>query len=130
MISDSNLDFDLHSVNCHLSNGSGSSIDTNNFKIVFFNVNSILAPESLVQLSGVILILKINVLVIAESKFCATTRTHFFTPFWAKKEQKDFTFIFIPDLVRIMTQNIYILQGLRLYFKIFYVISQNANIMF
>ena len=50
-IFDSQLDLDMDSVNFDLSNG--SPIDTDNFKIVHYNVNSILAPDRLEQLSNV-----------------------------------------------------------------------------
>ena len=69
-LSDFDLDFEQDSVNFDLSNG--SPIDTANFKIVHFNVNSILAPDRLEQLSEVCQILKINVLIITESKLDQT----------------------------------------------------------
>ena len=54
-IFDSDFDLELESVNFDLSNG--SPIDTSNFKIVHYNVNSILAPDRLEQLSSVCQIL-------------------------------------------------------------------------
>ena len=73
-VSDSDLDLELDSVNFDLSNG--SPIDVNNFKIVHFNVNSILASDCLEQLSDVCQILKIQVLVITESKLDKTIPTN------------------------------------------------------
>ena len=70
----SQLDLDMDSVNFDLSNG--SPIDTNNFKIVHYNVNSILAPDRLEQLSNVCQTLKIDVLVITESKLDNTIPTN------------------------------------------------------
>ena len=61
-MSEIGLDFEIDSVNYDLSNG--SPIETNNFKIVHYNVNSILAPDRLEQLSCVCKMLKINVLVL------------------------------------------------------------------
>ena len=57
----------------------GSPIDTNNFKIVHFNINSILAPDRLEQLSSVCQILKIDVLVLTESKLDQTIPTNLIT---------------------------------------------------
>ena len=73
-VSDSDLDLELDSINFDLSNG--SPIDVNNFKIVHFNVNSILASDRLEQLSDVCQILKIQVLVITESKLDKTIPTN------------------------------------------------------
>ena len=69
-ISDSDLDYQIDSVNYDLSNG--SPINNHNFKVVHYNVNSILAPDRLEQLSEVCRILNINVLVITESKLDQT----------------------------------------------------------
>ena len=69
-ISDSDLDYVSDSVNFDLSNG--SPINITNFKIVHYNVNSILAPDRLDQLSDVCQILNVNVLVITESKLDQT----------------------------------------------------------
>ena len=57
-MSEIGLDFEIDSVNYDLSYG--SPIETNNFKIVHYNVNSILAPDRLEQLSSVCKMLKIR----------------------------------------------------------------------
>ena len=76
-MSDLDLDFDLDSFNYDLSNG--SPIETNNFKIVHYNVNSILAPGRLDELSDICKILKVDVLVITESKIDQTIPTNIIT---------------------------------------------------
>ena len=76
-MSEIGLDFEIDSVNYDLSNG--SPIETNNFEIVHYNVNSILAPDRLEQLSSVCKMLKINVLVITESKIDKTIPTNIIT---------------------------------------------------
>ena len=43
-------------------------MDTENFKIVHYNINSILAPDRIDQLSQICQTLKIDVLIISESK--------------------------------------------------------------
>ena len=62
----SDLDEDVQSFNYDLSNG--SPINTNNFNIVHFNINSITADGRLDQLSEVCSILNLDVLIITESK--------------------------------------------------------------
>ena len=54
----SDLDNDCQSYNYDLSNG--SPIDTNNFTIVHYNINSITAPGRLDQLSDICSVLKLD----------------------------------------------------------------------
>ena len=68
--SDSDLDFDLESVNFDLSNG--SPIDANNFNVVHFNINSITAEGRLDELTDVCRILNVSVLVLTETKLDKT----------------------------------------------------------
>ena len=62
----SDLDIEYQSINFDLSNG--SPIDVDNFNIVHFNINSILADSRLDQLSDICKILNLDVLIITESK--------------------------------------------------------------
>ena len=62
----SDFDDQCKSFNFDLSNG--SPIDTNNFNIVHYNINSILAPGRLEQLTDNCRVLNIGVLIITESK--------------------------------------------------------------
>ena len=62
----SDLDNECQSLNFDLTNG--SPIDTNNFIIVHFNINSITANGRLDQLSDICSLLKLDVLIITESK--------------------------------------------------------------
>ena len=62
----SEFDDQCKSLNFDLSNG--SPIDTNNFNIVHYNINSILAPGRLEQLTDNCKVLNIGVLIITESK--------------------------------------------------------------
>ena len=62
----SDIKEDVNSINFDISNG--SPIDIDNFKIVHFNVNSILAPHRIDQLTGCCRTLNINVLILSESK--------------------------------------------------------------
>ena len=66
----SDLDFETNSISFDLSNG--SPIDNDNFKVVHYNINSILAPDRLEQLSDICKTLKINVLILTESKLDQT----------------------------------------------------------
>ena len=65
---------ECNSCNYDLSNG--SPIDTDNFNIVHFNINSILAPGKLDQLSHYSKLLKVDVLIITESKLDQTIPTN------------------------------------------------------
>ena len=62
----SDIEEDINSINFDISNG--SPIDINNFKVVHFNVNSILAPDRIDLLTDVCRTLNINVLILSESK--------------------------------------------------------------
>jgi hypothetical protein len=66
----SDLDFETNSINFDLSNG--SPIDNDNFKVIHYNINSILAPDRLEQLTDICKTLKINVLILTESKLDQT----------------------------------------------------------
>ena len=66
----SDLDLENHSVNFDLCNG--SPINTDNFNIVHFNINSITADDRLDQLSNICKILNLDVLIITESKLDKT----------------------------------------------------------
>ena len=66
----SDLDEDVQSFNYDLTNG--SPINTNNFNIVHFNINSITAEGRLDQLSDICSILNLDVLIITESKLDQT----------------------------------------------------------
>ena len=65
-ISDSDLDYDLESVNFDLSNG--SPIDAKNFNLVHYNVNSITAEGRLDELSTVCRLMNVDVLILTETK--------------------------------------------------------------
>ena len=62
----SDFDDESKSFNFDLSNGSPIKID--NFNVIHYNINSILAPDKLNQLTDVCKLLKIDVLIITESK--------------------------------------------------------------
>ena len=62
----SDLDLECQSVNYNLCNG--SPIETNNFNLAHYNINSILADDRLEQLSDICKILCLDVLIITESK--------------------------------------------------------------
>ena len=72
-------DFDdiCNSYKFDISNG--SPISTDNFNIVHYNVNSILATDRLDQLTDYCRILKIDILIITESKLDETIPTHLIT---------------------------------------------------
>ena len=65
-ISDSDLDYDLESVNFDLSNG--SPIDATNFNLVHYNINSVTAEGRLEELSTVCRLMNIDVLILTETK--------------------------------------------------------------
>ena len=62
----SDFEDDFNSINIDISNG--SPIDTNNFIVVHYNINSILAPDRIEQLSDICRTLNIDVLILSESK--------------------------------------------------------------
>ena len=66
----SDLDDQCKSLNFDLSNG--SPINNENFNIVHYNINSILAHDKLEQLSAVSRLLGIDVLILTESKLDST----------------------------------------------------------
>ena len=73
----SDLDNECQSYNYDLSNG--SPIDTNNFTIVHYNINSITAPGRLDQLSDVCSILKLDILILTETKLDHTIPSNLIT---------------------------------------------------
>ena len=66
----SDFDTEFQSLNIDISNGPPINID--NFKIVHYNINSLLAPDRLDQLTDICRILKIDVLILSESKLDET----------------------------------------------------------
>ena len=62
----SDIEETVNSINFDISNG--PSMDIENFKIVHYNINSILAPDKIDQLSDICQTLKVDVLIISESK--------------------------------------------------------------
>ena len=62
----SDIEEDIRSINFDISNG--SPININNFKVAHYNINSILAPDRIEQLTDVCRTLQINVLILSESK--------------------------------------------------------------
>ena len=73
----SDLEEEFHSLNIDISNG--PPIDINNFKIVHYNINSILATDRLEQLTDICRTLKIDVLILSESKLDQTIPNHLIT---------------------------------------------------
>ena len=65
-------DFEDECKSCNFDISNGSPINTDNFIIVHYNINSILVPGKLDQLTDYCRILKINVLIITESKLDQT----------------------------------------------------------
>ena len=65
----SDLD-EFQSINIDISNG--SPIDVNNFKVVHYNINSILATDRLEELTDICKTLQIDVLILSESKLDQT----------------------------------------------------------
>ena len=66
----SDFDTEFQSLNIDISNGPPINID--NFKIVHYNINSLLAPDRLDQLTDICRILKIDVFILSESKLDET----------------------------------------------------------
>ena len=66
----SDVEEEVNSINIDISNG--PPIDLQNFKIVHYNINSILAHDRISQLTAVCQTLKIDVLIISESKLDQT----------------------------------------------------------
>ena len=73
----SDFDYNCNSYKFDISNG--SPICTDNFIVVHYNINSILAPDRLDQLTDYCRILKIDVLIITESKLDQTIPTNLIT---------------------------------------------------
>ena len=73
----SELDDQCKSFNFDLSNG--SPIDVENFNIVHYNINSILAHDKLEQLTETCRLLNIDVLIITESKLDSNIPTNLIT---------------------------------------------------
>ena len=68
---------ETQSHNYDLSNG--SPINTNNFNIVHYNINSITAEGRIEQLSNICNILNLDVLILTESKIDQTIPNHLIT---------------------------------------------------
>ena len=66
----SEIEEEVNSVNIDISNG--PPFDIENFKIVHYNINSILAPGKISQLSDICQITKVDVLILSESKLDET----------------------------------------------------------
>ena len=62
----SDFEEEFHSLNIDISNG--PPIDINNFIIVHYNINSILAPNRIEELTDVCQTLNIDILILSESK--------------------------------------------------------------
>ena len=73
----SEFEDDFHSLNIDISNG--PPINTDNFIIVHYNINSILAPDRIEQLTDICKSLKIDVLIITESKLDQTIPNNLIT---------------------------------------------------
>ena len=73
----SELDDQCKSINFDLSNG--APIDVENFIVVHYNINSILAHDKLEQLSDTCRLLNIDVLIITESKLDSNIPTNLIT---------------------------------------------------
>ena len=73
----SDFDDECKSRNFDISNG--PPFDVNNFLVVHYNINSILAPGKLDQLTDKCIALKIDVLIITESKLDQTIPTNLIT---------------------------------------------------
>ena len=73
----SDLEEEVKSINIDISNG--PPIDVENFKIVHYNINSILAHDRIPQLTYVCQTLKIDVLIISESKLDNTIPNNLIT---------------------------------------------------
>ena len=73
----SDIEDNFHSLNIDISNG--SPIDNDNFKVVHYNINSILAPDRIEQLHDICKTLKIDVLILSESKLDQTIPNNLIT---------------------------------------------------
>ena len=69
-------DFENECNSCNYDLSNGSPIDTENFNIVHYNINSILAPGKLDQLADYCKLIKVDVLIITESKLDLTIPTN------------------------------------------------------
>ena len=61
-------EFDDQSKSYHFDLSNGSPVNTENFNIVHYNINSILAQDKLEQLASISKLLDIDILIITESK--------------------------------------------------------------
>ena len=66
----SDFEDDFQSLNIDLSNGPPINVD--NFKIIHFNINSILATDRIEQLTDICRTLRIDILILSESKLDET----------------------------------------------------------
>ena len=73
----SDFEDEFHSLNIDISNGPPINID--NFIIVHYNINSILAKDRIEQLTDICKTLKIDVLILSESKLDQTIPNHLIT---------------------------------------------------
>ena len=67
----------FHSLNIDISNG--HPIDIENFKVVHYNINSILANDRIEQLTDICRTLRIDVLILSESKLDQTIPNNLIT---------------------------------------------------
>ena len=72
-------DFENECNSCNYDLSNGSPIDSENFNVVHFNINSLLCPGKLDQLKDYCKILKVDVLIITESKLDQTIPTNLIT---------------------------------------------------
>ena len=73
----SDFEEEFHSLNIDISNG--PPIDIDNFIIVHYNINSILATDRIEQLSDICKTLNIDVLILSESKLDQTIPNNLIT---------------------------------------------------
>ena len=73
----SDFEDEFHSLNIDMYNG--FPINTENFNIVYYNVNSILATDRIEQLTEICKTLNVDVLIIAESKIDQTIPNNLIT---------------------------------------------------
>ena len=73
----SDFEDEFHSLNIDISNG--PPIDIANFKIVHYNINSILANDRIEQLTDICRTLRIDVLILSESKLDQTIPNNLIT---------------------------------------------------
>ena len=68
-------DFETECISRNFDLSTGSPIDTENFNVVHYNINSILAPGKLDQIADYCKLLNVDVLIVTESKLDQTIPT-------------------------------------------------------